>query len=249
MKKSLLAVPVAMGVLLVASPAVINQVEASEININQESIDYSTIYAYFAEFNVPVEKQEILLSKIKNGEQWDCYNPEKIAQIPESFYDLDPLNFVQEKVYVFEDGSTTSVSLEVPQEQQKAIEARGSQNINGGIDYWDIKISKTIGTLSAYFYADFFLSQTTGKPSYINDVWGGNVSGFGVVSEPTTTIQRKTEDISKSRSALAYSKWMVQGTVNAGWGAFSGSIPYGSTCNLYLALIRGKVHVSPTLPY
>lgn len=229
----------------------VSNVKASEMTETSGKIDYDEVSLYFEENNIPKEKQQILLDKLESGELWDCYNEEKVKNIPEDFFALDPLNLTHEKTYTFPDGSTIEVALEIPEDQyNRNIETYGSQSVTGGIEYWDIKIDKTIGLLKAWFYADFFVSNTTSKPSVIHDVWGANVSGFGVVDKPSLTIQRKTEDIAKSRSALAYSQWLTQVTISGGWGDYvSGSIPIGSTCNLYLGLIRGKVHVSPTLPY
>lgn len=230
--------------------AVQSQVQKKNIN----GIKEKDLQKYFEKHNISKVKQKKLTEKVKKNELWDCYKQEEQSKIPEDFFLVDLNSLNHKKTFTFEDGSIIEVSVEVPAEQLNSsvksgdVQLFGSREINGGTEYWDVKISRLVGALKAWFYADFFVAPE-GTPSYITKVFESGISGFGATDNPSEAIIREKEDIEKSRSALAASTWFVQAEVSGSWGWFSSSIPVGSTCKLYLALIRGKVYVDTKLPY
>lgn len=245
------ALPVqATNVSKSSKSAVQSQVQKKNVN----GIKEKDLQKYFEKHDISKDKQKKLTEKVKKNELWDCYKQEEQSKIPEDFFLIDLNSTNHKKTYTFDDGSIIEVSVEVPEEQLNRsvnsgdIMLFGSREINGGTEYWDVKIDRMVGALVAWFYADFFVAPE-GTPSYITNVFESGITGFGATENPTEAIIREKEDIDKSRSALAASTWFVQAEVSGSWGWFSGSIPVGSTCKLYLALIRGKVYVDTKLPY
>jgi len=204
---------------------------------------------YFQENQVPKEKQILLKEKVKNNELWDAYKPEMQQWIPSDFFVFDPKLGDQIKYYRFPDGSFISVGTEAGT-NSKIHPLGSSTDEYGNITYWDIKISKTVGTASAYVYADFLLGNyEKGYKSKIFRLYGPNASGFGVTDTPKTEIVREVEDIEKSRSALARSYWFSKANLKFSWEGNGIDTTIGTTCSLWLGAIRGKLYVDTKLPY
>lgn len=231
----------------------------------------SDLINYLKDNGVPSDKQEILSNKLKDGIIWDCYNAEKVKQIPKSFSWFDAPDKIQEKYFRFEDGSFIKVSVGGgkiiknfnPNHHQSGIGIKSVTLDQFGALYVNRKISKTIGRTNAYFYANFYLARPGFGPSKIytsknsngryNSPFGEGITGFGVTANPTKDMIREVENTSNSQAALFRLLWFNQVTVSSGWTAFGASIgataPIGSTCNLYLALINGNLYIDSKLPF
>ena len=70
-----------------------------------EAVDIDKIKSILQEQGIEEEIQKKLIEKKINGELWDAENPEKIKDVPESFYVMDLTKPYERKVYTFEDGS------------------------------------------------------------------------------------------------------------------------------------------------
>lgn len=203
---------------------------------------------FFQENFIPKEKQALLKEKIEKNKLWDAYKPEMQKLVPSEFFVFDPKLGDQEKYYRFPDGSFISVSTEAGTNSR--IQPLGSSTDEYGTTYWDIKITKRVGTASAYVYADFFLGNySKGYKSKIFNLYGANASGFGVTETPNTEIVREVEDIEKSRSALARSYWFSQANLNFSWEGNGIDTSVGTTCSLWLGAIKGNLYVDTKLPY
>ncbi|RCX18519.1 hypothetical protein DFP94_10651 [Fontibacillus phaseoli] len=219
---------------------------------------------YFEDNNIPAEKQTILLSKVENNELWDAYKPESLSLLPDDFYSFNFFDGSQTKYYRFDDGSFMSVGVEVGGSQlvkgdhankgdSSLISPLGSWNHGDYIDVWDYKVSKAVGTASAYYYADFEVGLPGTRKSRITNLYGANASGFGVTGTPSTEIVREYEDPGRSRSALARSYWYSQANLSFSWeyGVVGGGAEttIGTTCSLWLGVINGQIFVDSRVPY
>lgn|GEM_PF-4813778 len=169
--------------------------------------------------------------------------------IPSDFFVFDPqLAGNEEKYYRFPDGSFISVGTELGRTNK--IQPLGSSTDEYGTTFWDFKVSKTVGTASAYVYADFLLANyEKGYKSKIFNLYGANASGFGVTDTPNTEIIRPSEDLEKGRSALARSYWFSKANLKFSWEGNGIDTTVGTTCSLWLGAIRGKLYVDSKLPY
>ena len=75
------------------------------------------------------------------------------------------------------------------------------------------------------------------------------VSGFGINSLASKEMIRALEDRNTSQGAIFRLYWLTTGEVSAEWKGIGGSMPIGTTCNLYLALVRGQIYIAPDLPF
>lgn len=233
----------------------------TEGSINLQDVNHVTginLNHFFNENNVPLDKQETLIKKVKNNEPWDAYKPESLKQIPNDFYSFDPSKGDQEKYYRFEDGSFVKLAVEggtsklvySNTKQSGSIGTNGSWSGATGTEYWDIKISKSVGTaVSAQFYADFFVGLPGFGVSKITNIYSPDATGFGVSETPKTSIIRSTEDTLRSRAALAESHWFSNVKLNFSWSGIGTDTNIGDTCYLYLAVVNGSVYVDTKLPY
>lgn len=237
-------------VLLFTSLGVVSASDVQYTDVN--GVQGINLDQFFVENLIPQEKQVLLKEKVKNNELWDAYKPELQQQIPADFFAFDPQLGDQDKYYRFPDGSFIYVGTEVgtTSKDPGMIQPFGSSTDQYGTTYWDFKCTKTVGTASAYVYADFLLTfEGNGYKSKIFKLYGANASGFGVTDTPSTEIVRGEEDLNKSRSALARSYWFAKTDLNLSWEGNGINTSIGTTCSLWLAAIRGKLYVDSKLPY
>lgn len=125
-----------------------------------------------------------------------------------------------------------------------------------GTLYTNYRVSRTVGDQSAFFYGNFYLSRSGNSRIYVdgdgngyNSPFGEEANGFGVGAFPEKVMIRAYEDRATSQGAIFRLKWLTTATVSGGWSHLSGSIPIGTTCNLYLALVRGQIYIDSSLPF
>lgn len=122
----------------------------------------------------------------------------------------------------------------------------GTEHGTGYVRYYDWKIEKRVGTMYAYYYAEFFIVDD-GPDSIVDSAYSPSASGFGELSSmPEFTYVRLSEDVIRSRYALMYSSWIVNYNLSTPWG---GASLAGSTCYLYLAVGNNRFYVDNVLPY
>lgn len=241
------------SILLATSTTV--GVFAKENKFMEYNVSDEELQEYFNENGIPLDKQEILRNKVLNGIAWDCYDTEKVNAIPEEFSYFDINDKDTDRKYVFEDGSFIEVSINPGESSyiNDGSERTITSNSYGTL-YTNHKVSRTVGLTSAYFYANFYVSRYGTSRIYTevdgyNSPFGEGVSGFGATGNPSKEIIRKVEDTNGSQAALFRMYWFNQVEVSGTWGAVSGTLPIGSTCNLYLALIRNQMYVASELPF
>lgn len=240
------------AVLLATSTTV--GVLAKENNVMEYNISEEELQEYFNENDIPLDKQEILRNKVLNGIAWDCYDAEKVNAIPEEFSYFDINDKDTNRKYIFEDGSFIEISINPGENSQIEDNERKITSSSYGTLYTNHKVSKTVGLTSTYFYANFYVARYGESRIYTeadgyNSPYGEGVSGFGVTQNPSKEMIRKVEDTNGSQAALFRLYWFNKVEVSGTWGAVSGTLPIGSTCNLYLALIRNKMYVASELPF
>lgn len=244
-----------------ATPVKFKQIEAKLTDAELQSM--------FDKNNVPKDKQKILREKLEKGELWDCYNEEKVKEMPSEYRFFDPFKKYQEKIYRFEDGSFIKTSLtqgEVTEinsntSDRNIITPSDVEQDSFGALFTRERIEKTVGATYALYYANFYVSRYGNSKIYTLENSGGKyqgpygeeIRGFGITEQPTKDMIREEENRDASLSALFRLYWFTQIEVSASWGAhgfeIGATIPAGSTCSLYLALIRGQVYIASQLPY
>jgi hypothetical protein len=201
---------------------------------------------------VPENQQDKLIEKLENGEAWDCMKESELEKVPDEFNAIDLLSepYVK-KYYRFEDGSY--IMIQTGEEgkggfkEEKPLK-RGSSSTSYGTTYWDWRIERNQGDLGSRFYFDGYLARYGAGKSKISAVKWGVTEGFGA-TEPKFEVARAEEVLSPSQAALGRMWWQSSATVSGGWGPISGSVSYGQTCELWLALVRGQMYVDAKLPY
>lgn len=216
----------------------------------------------FDENNVPENKRGILTEKLEDGVLWDCYDAEKAKLVPEDFSSIDIGEGTREKSYRFEDGSFMSISVG-PTENSKVeknvlpLTEEGVPDTAGmyGNTYVNYAVRRELGGQQASFIANFFVSDYNTSMIYTsensngvyNSPYGERVWGFGDVLQPRMITIRERE--SYGQAALHRMTWITKKTVTGSWGGVGGSVNVGGTCDLYLALINSKIHISSVLPF
>jgi len=179
----------------------------------------------------------------------DAEKPEALEEVPDYYKSLSLEEIesgINEKIYTYPDGSTFEISIE--DKNQNQILSRAVSNTAYGSRYTNHQFTFRRGTQVASMRIDGYLARQGYGSSKIENAFGGSTSGFGTTGANQLKIIRNTEDTALSRSALAELKWSVGGNVGGSWGYLSGSIPKGSTCFMYVALIKGQVKVSDRMP-
>lgn len=217
-----------------------NNTVNAQINDNQ-FFNKEIVKNYLLEHSVPDEKVEILLKKLDNNEPWDCYQEEKLKNVPSDF-DSFELNGGEEQVkyYRFEDGSFLLNELRTTEDstyEEKEIITfeRGVSNTAYGSQYTDYKISKSIGMITASFYADFWRARSGHGASQITKAFKGNVTGFGSNGSNTVQIERAVEDLIYKAPALASLQFKLTASVEG--------MTAGTTVYLVLALKNGTMNI------
>ena len=252
MKKIIISSLICCSILSVALPTTI--ANASEIDVlsnNTEVIDItkpenSFVENYIQENNISLEKAEILRYKSENGIAWDVYDDEKFNAIPEYYksISLDELEqIITSKRYDMEDGSVFSIKMSP---DSNAIKTRAVTNYSQGSQYNQEQFTMSRGALVARVVVSGWLARVGYGYSNITEIYGGAVSGFGTNGNASERLVRSNE--SSGKAALVEVKWATNGSVGGSWGPFSGSIPAGSTCFMYVAFIRGQVKVASSVP-
>lgn len=279
MRLSKKALSLIMGIVLITATstsvrATTNNNELENNNAIYSEITDSELQTFFDENSVPKEKQSILREKVEKNILWDCYETEKINNIPEDFSYFDINNKSKEKYYRFEDGSFIKISVNSGEvkniktkddlikyniEPGNRIMPRKVVSDSFGSLYTNHKIQRSVGLTSAYFYANFYVSNpyyggfsriyTDTDGIGYNSPFGLGASGFGLDGNPNGQLIRAVEDRNSSQAAMFRMYWFNKKTVSGSWAGISGNAPIGSTCNLYLALIRGNMYVDSKLPF
>lgn len=236
-----------------------------------DEVRKSELIQTLSENLVPDEQIKVLIEKLERGEEWDCFKKSELEKVPNEFniINLETSPYAK-KYYRFSDGSyimlqcgekgegrivkrepsSTSLAIEPMKYTgtSLAIEPMGYSGTNYGIEYWDWKIEKSTAFASARFYFDGYQARLGCGPSSIKAAKWGVTDGFGATA-PTTTVERPQEILSTSQAALARMWWQSSSSVSGGWGPFSGTVNAGSTCELWLALVRGNMYIDSKLPY
>ncbi|WP_425449271.1 hypothetical protein [Dethiothermospora halolimnae] len=126
------------------------------------------------------------------------------------------------------------------------ISTYGYESGSGYAYYWDWKISKRVGSQSAWFYAEFCNVDKGADYIEPSGCYGGEVRGFGKISDKEITVTREKEDTYRSRFALARLSWTANYDISTPWGG--GSIG-GGTFSLYLGVGNDTFYVNDRLPY
>lgn len=242
--------------LLIVTP--IANVKASTIdepsvkNLNPFTTREETLN-YLTENNVPIDKQTILMDKLDKDILWDCYNPEKVSQIPEDFYIFrldDPIN--NDRYYRFEDGSFIAINTEGSDDSSKT---RAIISDSYGTRYTDHRVSKSVGLAQAGFRSDFYVARY-GTSSFIGDgnPWDQYATGLGCSGTPSIQTIRLREEIASpyNRAAMIRIYWQATTNVSVSWPTkgvtLGATIPVGTTMSLYLALVNNAYYVDSQLP-
>lgn len=198
-------------------------------------------------YNVSDEKMEIFKYKIENNITLDS---DKETALSEFFGEEgievsadELMNGVTHKIKIFEDGSVIEMKIE---KEMPLITPFATTSDSYGTTFRDHKISLAKNGLSSSFYFSGRATREGYGSSSITDVHSPSISGFGVSNPPSVYIHRAQSN--DKQAALAIMSWMVTSHVNAGWGGFSYGVPIGTSCFLYLALIRGSMYVSDKHP-
>ena len=154
------------GILVGSTVLSTNYVAKANTTIaSVQNYDREEMINYLLSHSVPEEKVEILLKKLDNNEPWDCYQEEKLKNVPSDF-DSFELNGGEDQVkyYRFEDGSFLLNELRATEDskyEEKEIITfeRGVSNTAYGSQYTDYKISKTKGSVTGSFMADFWRAR------------------------------------------------------------------------------------------
>lgn len=271
-KKTLLLLMVfvlLMGTNYTVSSAKIHErISLEENKLNDNYGDFSNkqdVINYLLEKKVPIDKIDGLMYKLDNNIPWDCMLKEKTDIIPEEFYEFDVNTIEKQKYFRFNDGSFINILVgggEEIKNYRPKFEYNSSKSIvsdSFGTLYKNHKVYKSIGLTNAYFYANFYVARTGASTIYTydnsdgmyNSPYGEVVGGFGVTENPNKEMIRDVEY--NGQAALFRMYWFNQIEVSSEWsvgiGSVGGSAPIGSTCNLYLALIKNKMYVDSKLPF
>lgn len=252
MKKIIISSLVCCTMLSVALPTI--TASASEIDTLSNSsaiIDInepndSLVENYIQEYDISLDKAEILKYKAENGIPWDIYDDEKFNAIPEEYksISLDELEQgITSKRYDMEDGSVFTIDMSP---DPSIIQTRAVVNYSQESQYNQHTFSMSRGLLNSKIKVTGWLARVGFGYSKITESYGGSISGFRTNGSTSERIVRGTE--SSGKAALVELKWATSGTTGGSWGPFSGSIPVGSTCFMYVAFIRGQVKVAASVP-
>lgn len=233
-------------------------------NPKLSDLDKKELHKFLANHNVPEKKIKDLIKKTEKGIEWDCYKEENLAKIPSDFYEITLDGNEKERYYRFADGSFVNVYIgggEVINNYHEPSEESGRMGIvrsdSFGTLYKNHKVSRIVGTTSAWFYASFYVPRPGYGASMIytsdnsanlyNSPYGEGIAGFGATGHPDKEMIRDKEY--NGNAALFRLYWFTQIEVSGGWGPFGASAPVGTTCNLYLALVNNKVYIASQLPF
>lgn len=263
-----------LSFLLLSSNVAMAETDETKVTYNKKEVE-----DFFNKNNFSENQEKNLREKIANNELLDCYKEEKLKNIPDDFNYINLSNMSQSKKYYFEDGSFIEVSVAPNSEKSEKIEItdenikdypiieenlKNDSNINArsitsdtyGTLYVNHKVSRSVGLQSASFIANFYQSRYGNSRIYestdgngYNSPYGEEVSGFGINSLASKEMIRALEDRNTSQGAIFRLYWLTTGEVSAEWKGIGGSMPIGTTCNLYLALVRGQIYIAPDLPF
>ncbi len=230
------------GILVGSTVLSTNYVAKANTTIaSVQNYDREEMINYLLSHSVPEEKVEILLKKLDNNEPWDCYQEEKLKNVPSDF-DSFELNGGEDQVkyYRFEDGSFLLNELRATEDskyEEKEIITfeRGVSNTAYGSQYTDYKISKSIGIMNASFYADFWRARNGYGASKITKATKGRVTGVGTNGSTIVQIDRAVEDLVYKAPALASMQFTLTASVEG--------ITAGTTSYLVLALKNGTMNI------
>lgn len=265
-----------LAFLLLASSNVAIGAETTELKVIYNAKE---VEKFFNENSFSESQEKNLRKKISNNELLDCYKEENLKNIPDDFNYIDLSDMSQSKKYYFEDGSFIEISVAPNSEESKKIEitdenikdypmieeslkndnpirTRSITNSSYGTLYVNHRVSRSVGLQTASFVANFYQSRYGNSRIYesndgngYNSPFGEQVSGFGINALASKEMIRAVEDRSTSQGAIFRLYWLTTGEVSAEWKGIGGSMPIGTTCNLYLALVRGQMYVAPELPF
>lgn len=233
--------------LLAVSPRSVFALEGETYKsvIDQREVTLQVFFEeYIEKYDIPIQKQKLLYSKLVSGEILDAEKESERELIGDTYEYLSIDEIKQgmtSKVHIHDDGSVTSIEVDEEDLTENNFLFRA---VSSDLYLNQRRFSKTIGTCTASVYLSGVVSAS--NASRIDEVFGESVSGFGTTGAVESKIQRKHE--SANKAALAYVRWTVTSTNGLSWPPFSGSIPKGATCYMYIAFIRGNVYVQPQLP-
>lgn len=252
MKKIIMSSLICCSILSAVLPAInVSAAEVDNIDNNTNIINIlepeeNLVENYIQEYEISSEKADILKYKSENGIPWDIYDDEKFNSIPEYYksISLDEISQgITSKRYDMEDGSVFFIDMS---KDPSLIETRAVINYSQGSQYNQQSFSMSRGLLSSTIKITGWLARVGYGYSKITESYGGAVSGFRTNGSTTERIVRSNE--SNGSAALVELKWATNATTGGSWGGFSGSIPVGSTCFMYVAFIRGQVKVASSVP-
>ena len=125
----------------------------------QEDNVYEQIQLELDKSNIPKSTQIKLITKLKNGEQWDSMNPEKLKQIPKDYFKISGKTS-ETKRYTFEDGSFIEQSINI--EPTYTVKDIDGGTVNNGTGYHSVKganVHVKKGVISLGFKADYTLNN------------------------------------------------------------------------------------------
>lgn len=202
--KSLKMKILVMGLSLCSLIAVPNTAFASTTNrtssCRQQSNKYLSLEQEqhlrkeFTKDDISLKEQNTVINKLKAGKVLDAENPEKIAQVPEEFFNIKK-DGPSEKMYKFEDGSYIKLSVKKVKSNNKAV-----YHSHYSTEYENHYVEARYGVTRVGFHATFH--QYQGSPSVIKKVYGtGGYNPIGTLTFSEPKIIDKYQ--SGSRPALA----------------------------------------------
>lgn len=236
-----------LTVSLIASLFINISVKAEENFDNLNNIEIMNEYSKM--YKLTDHEYNTLLYKLNHNIPWDSAINENIDNIPEIYKYISLEEYqkgITSKIYRFEDGSIFSISINsegsLPVRKKRSVTTYSSGSmynqhlftLNKGTQRAQMRISGWLGN-PAY-----------NSLSYINEAFGGSVSGFGTNGDARSRIIRKNENA--TQAALAELTWSSNINLGYSWAGFGGSTNRGTTCHMYVAFYKGRVFVNSTIP-
>ncbi len=170
---------------------------ATKVTLTKQDMD--TLVANFENDGIDSKIQKKLIEKLKNGEVWDSMNPDMKDKAKVTSYNYKDKKTgvpVSKKIVTFPDGSYFIDS----------ISGGWSQCGSGYCNYYDRKVYKSDGQVTAEYLADYTIVQ--GGKDYIREVDQERITTVGGVPDNISlTIKYATEGQVGSVPATAYLKF------------------------------------------
>lgn len=185
-----------LSVLTITSSVTIPTIKANASIIEETKIEYSAedvqkIKEILANQGINEDTQEKLINKKLNGELWDVENPEKLQQVPESFYILNFNNPFEKKTYTFEDGSVLELSHSQTLPSSRKVISNAYSTV-----WQEEAVKATYGLMRATIYVNCEWTRSIGPK--IRNFTDSNIYTFNVGGSVSTTNM----NINSSTSAV-----------------------------------------------